>query len=86
MKYLLDISGQKVLLSHVQLEIITEAVAGAELLTSKYQRNAPSGNNYAPNVETLLLHEWFKPSIVEDTFIDTVKLAMKLQAETDKQP
>jgi len=84
MKYMLDISGQKVLLSHTQLEIITETIAGAELLTSKYQRGAPSGNNYAPHVETLLLHEWFKPAIVEDDFIDTVKLSMKLQAEKDK--
>jgi hypothetical protein len=84
MKYMLSISGQQVLLSHAQLEIITETIAGVELLTSKYQRNAPSGNNYAPNVEPMLLHEWFKPAVVEDDFIDTVKLSMKLQAEKDK--
>tara|TARA_R110000868_G_scaffold244958_2_gene501495 strand:- start:1074 stop:1331 length:258 start_codon:yes stop_codon:yes gene_type:complete len=84
MKYLLDISGQKVLLSHAQLEIIAETMKGVELLTSKYLRNAPSGNNYAPAVETLMLHEWFKPSVVEDNFIDTVKLSMKLQAAADK--
>jgi len=81
MKYLLELSGQKVLLSHVQLEIITEAIAGAELLTQKYMRGA-SGSNYVPNVETMLLHEWFRTNVVEDDYLDSVKLAQKLQVET----
>jgi hypothetical protein len=83
MKYLLDISGQKVLLSHVQLEIITEALAGADLLTQEYLRNVGPGgtSSYVPNVKTLLMHEWFRVNVVEDDYIDTVKLTMKLQGE-----
>ena len=81
MKHLLEISGQKVLISHVQLEIIMEAVAGAEMLTQKHMRNAPNGNNYVPNVETRLMHEWFNTTVVEDNYIDALKLVQTLQAE-----
>jgi len=83
MKHLLEISGQKVLLSHVQLEIITEAVAGAELLSQEYMRGV-SVSNYVPHVKTSLLHEWFRTNVVEDDYIDSVKLSMKLQAEAAK--
>ena len=83
MKYLLEISGQKALLSHAQLEIITEALAGVELLLQEYVRNGGPGgtSSYVPNVKTMLLHEWFRTNVVEDDYIDTVKLTMKLQGE-----
>ena len=83
MKHLLEIGNSKVLLSHVQLDIIAEILAGAELLGSKYVGTAKgvNGTAYIPEVTTPLLHEWLKTTLVEDDYIDTLKLAAKLQAE-----
>lgn len=84
MKHVLEISGQKVLLSTAQIEIIAEVMAGVEVITNKYMRNASNGSNYIPQIETPLMHEWFKTTMVHQDYIDTVKLSMKLQAEENK--
>lgn len=82
MKYLLDISGCKLLLSHTQLEIITETIAGAEMLVSKYVAGKAAGSSsYQPHIETMLMHDWFRTNVIEDDYIDTIKLTMKLQKE-----
>lgn len=78
---MLEISGTKVLLSHTQLEIITEAVAGAEVLTQKYVGSTSgfNGTSYVPEINKPLLHDWLKTSPVEEDFIDSMKLSMKLR-------
>lgn len=80
MKYVLEVSNVKVVLSHTQLEIIAEAVSGAPTLVNKYtSTKQPNGSNYMPSIETPLLHEWFKPTVIEDDYVDTLVLAAKLQ-------
>ena len=81
MKYVLDLFGKRVVLTHTQLEIIAETVSGAEVLESKYTSIKTNGSNYTYHIETPVLHDWFKPTVVEDDYIDTLKLVAKLQAE-----
>lgn len=83
MKHMLEIGTSKVLLSHVQLEIITEVLADAELLGNKYVGSSKglNGTAYTPEITKPMLHEWFKTSPVEDNYIDSLKLAQKLQKE-----
>lgn len=83
MKHLLEIGNHKVLLSHTQLEIITEVLADADLLGNKYVGTAKgmNGTAYVPEITRPMMHEWFKTSPVEDNYIDSLKLAQKLQAE-----
>lgn len=83
MKHLIEISTSKVLLSHTQLDIIAEVLADAEVLGNKYVGSAKGANGtaYIPEVSKPLLHEWLKTTLVEDNYIDSLKLAQKLQAE-----
>lgn len=82
MKHLLDISGGKVLLTAAQLEIIAEVVAGAELLQNKYiGSKGGNASSYQPYVEAVPLHDWFKANMVTEDYIDSIKLAWKLQQE-----
>jgi hypothetical protein len=82
MKYVLEVSNVKVVLSHTQLEIIAEAVSGSPTLANKYSSTKqPNGSNYTQHIEMPLLHEWFKPTVIEDDYVDTLVLAAKLQAE-----
>jgi len=83
MKHLLEIGNSRVLLSHTQLDIIAEVLADAELLGNKYV-GTPKGMNgtaYVPEITKPLLHDWLKTTLVEDNYIDSLKLAQKLQAE-----
>ena len=81
MKYVLDLFGKRVVLTHTQLEIIAETVSGAEVLESKYTSIKTNGSNYTYHIETPVLHDWFKPTVIEDDYVDTLVLAAKLQAE-----
>ena len=82
MKYVLEVSNVKVVLSHTQLEIIAEAVSGALVLGNKYTNTKqPNGSHYTQHIETPLLHDWFKPTVIEDDYVDTLVLAAKLQSE-----
>ena len=79
MKYVLDLFGKRVVLTHTQLELIAEAVSGAEVLESKYTSTKIGGSNYTYHIETPVLHDWFKPTVIEDDYVDALKLAAKLQ-------
>jgi hypothetical protein len=80
MKYVLEISNVRVVLSHTQLEIIAETISGSDTLVKKYVGTKQAdGSNYATQIETQLLHEWFKPTVIEDDYVDALKLAAKLQ-------
>jgi hypothetical protein len=82
MKYVLDIAGMRVVLTHAQLETIAETVAGADVLGSRYSSTKqPSGSNYTYHIENPLIHEWFKPTVLDDDYFETLKLTAKLQAE-----
>jgi hypothetical protein len=82
MKHMLEIGSSKVLLSHTQLEIITEVLGDVELLGNKYVGTSKgmNGTAYVPEITKPLLHEWFKTSPVEENYIDSLKLAQKIQA------
>jgi hypothetical protein len=80
MKYVIELSGKRVLLSHDQLTAITKVIAGADILARKYTSEKQSdGSNYIPYIETPLIHDWFSTTVIEDNFIDALKLAAKLQ-------
>jgi hypothetical protein len=80
MKYVLEICNVRVVLSHTQLEIIAETISGADTLVRKYvSAKQADGSNYMPLIEVPLLHEWFKPTVIEDDYVEALKLAAKLQ-------
>ena len=86
MKYVVDVSGRKVVLTLEQLNLFIEAMDGAELLTEKYVgANAGTqghNNTYIPVIEPKAPHEWLNTSIMTVHFFETIKLTMKLHPTT----
>ena len=86
MKYMIDVSGRKVLLTLEQLNSFIEVMDGAEFLTEKYVGNNAGtqghNNNYIPVIESKAPHEWLNASIMTDHFCETIKLTMKLHPTT----
>lgn len=82
MKHLLEISGQKVLLTSEQLARIAYVIADAELLQQRYVGStSTTKSSYQPFIAPMQIHDWFRTNMVHEDYIDTLKLAEKLQAE-----
>lgn len=84
MKYVVTMPGdKKLLLTEAQLEILMSAVDGAEMLVDKHvgNNNGTHGYNnaYIHTIETKRTVEWFTVSPVADDYLDTVRLASKLE-------
>jgi len=82
MKYQLSMSGRQIILTEAQLELLITAVQDAEQLSEKYVGSGGgsqgSNNNYIPVIERKLMHDWLQVQVMQDDFVDTVKLSMKL--------
>jgi hypothetical protein len=82
MKYQISMCGRNVILTEAQLELLITAVQDADQLSEKYVGSGAgsqgSGNNYVPVIERKLLHDWLQVQVMQDDFIDTIKLTMKL--------
>lgn len=82
MKFKMTINGHNVLVDAGQLEILTDMLACAEHLTEthvgNYQGSQGYNNAYVPVIKPVVTHELFTVSPVNQDYIDTVKLTMKL--------
>jgi hypothetical protein len=82
MKYQLAVSNRHIILTEAQLELLITAVQDADQLSEKYVGSGAgsqgSGNNYVPVVERKLLHDWLQVQVMQDDYVDAVKLSMKL--------
>jgi aerobic-type carbon monoxide dehydrogenase small subunit (CoxS/CutS family) len=81
-KFKMTINGHNVLVDAGQLEILTDMLSHAEHLTEthvgNYQGSQGYNNAYVPVIKPVVTHELFTVSPVNQDYIDTVKLTMKL--------
>jgi len=82
LKFKMTINGHNVLVDAGQLEILTDMLSHAEHLTEthvgNYQGSQGYNNAYVPVIKPVVTHELFTVSPVNQDYIDTVKLTMKL--------
>jgi aerobic-type carbon monoxide dehydrogenase small subunit (CoxS/CutS family) len=82
LKFKLTINGNSVLVDVEQLNIIIDALADAEHLTETHVGNNKGSqgyqNAYVPAIKPVVTHELFTVAPVNQDYIDTIKLATKL--------
>lgn len=82
MKFKMTINGHHVLLDAGQLEILTDTLSFAEHLTETHVGNNLGSqgynNAYVPTIKSVVTHELFTVAPVNQDYIDTIKLATKL--------
>ena len=83
MKFKMVINGHSVLVDVGQLEILTDTLSCAEHLTEMHVGNNQGSigyqNAYVPIIKPVVPHELFTVSPVNQDYIDTIKLSMKLE-------
>ena len=86
MKFKMVINGHSVLVDVGQLEILTDTLACAEYLTETHVGTNMGSqgyqNAYVPIVKPVVPHDLLTVSPVNQDFIDTIKLSMKLAEQT----
>jgi len=87
-KFKLTINGNHILLDAKQLETIVDTLSFAEHLTEIHVGNNQGTqgyqNAYTPAIKPIVGHELFTVAPVSQDFIDTIKLAARLEDETKK--
>ena len=82
MKFKMTINGHHVLLDAGQLEILADTLSYAEHLTETHVGNNLGSqgyqNAYVPAIKPVVTHELFTVAPVNQDYIDTIKLAAKL--------
>lgn len=88
MKFRLTVNGHHILLDAQQLETVVDTLSMAEHLTEIHVGNNQGtqgyNNAYMPAIKPIVGHELFIVAPVSQDFIDTIKLAAKLEDETQK--
>ena len=89
MKFKMTINGHSVLIDARQLEILTDTLSFAEQLTETHVGNNLGSqgynNAYVPTIKPVVTHELFTVAPVNQDYIDTVKLTMKLNDTSTMQ-
>ena len=82
MKFKMTINGHHVLLDAGQLQILTDTLSFAEHLTETHVGHNMGSqgyqNAYVPAIKPVVTHELFTGAPVNPDYIDTIKLATKL--------
>jgi aerobic-type carbon monoxide dehydrogenase small subunit (CoxS/CutS family) len=82
LKFKLTINGHHVLIDARQLEILTDTLSLAEHLTETHVGHNMGSqgyqNAYVPAIKPVVTHELFTVAPVNQDYIDTIKLTMKL--------
>ena len=82
MKFKMTINGHHVLLDVGQLQILTDTLSFAEHLTETHVGHNMGSqgyqNAYVPAIKPVVTHELFTVAPVNQDYIDTIKLATKL--------
>jgi aerobic-type carbon monoxide dehydrogenase small subunit (CoxS/CutS family) len=85
----MTINGHSVLVDARQLEILTDTLSFAEHLTETHVGNNQGSqgyqNAYVPAIKPVVTHELFTVAPVNQDYIDTVKLTMKLNDTSTMQ-
>jgi len=88
LKFKLTVNGHNILVDARQLEIIVDTLSYAEHLTEIHVGNNQGTqgyqNAYTPAIKPIIGHELFTVAPVSQDFIDTIKLAARLEDETKK--
>ena len=78
----MTINGHSVLVDARQLEILTDTLSCAEHLTETHVGNNQGSQGYqsafVPVIKPVVTHEIFTVAPVNQDYIDTIKLSMKL--------
>jgi len=81
-KFKMTINGLHILVDAEQLNIIIDALTGAEHLTETHVGNNQGShgynNAYVPVIKPIVTHELFTVAPVNQDYIDTIKLTMKI--------
>jgi aerobic-type carbon monoxide dehydrogenase small subunit (CoxS/CutS family) len=84
----MTINGHSVLVDARQLEILTDTLSCAEHLTETHVGNNQGSqgyqNAYVPVIKPVVPHELFTVAPVNQDYIDTVKLTMKINDNFSK--
>jgi aerobic-type carbon monoxide dehydrogenase small subunit (CoxS/CutS family) len=87
-KFKLTVNGNHILVDAQQLETIVDTLSVAEYLTEIHVGNNQGTqgyqNAYMPAIKPIVGHELFTVAPVSQDFIDTIKLAARLEDETKK--
>jgi len=82
MKFKMTINGHSVLVDARQLEILTDTLSFAEHLTETHvganQGSQGYQSAFVPVIKPVVTHEIFTVAPVNQDYIDTIKLSMKL--------
>ena len=88
MKFKMTINGHHVLVDVGQLEILTDMLSSAEHLTETHVGNNLGSQGYqnafVPVIKPVTTHEIFVVSPVNQDYIDTIKLSMKINDNLSK--
>ena len=88
MKFKLTINGHHVLLDVGQLQVLTDTLSFAEHLTETHVGNNLGSQGYqnafVPIIKPVTTHEIFVVSPVNQDYIDTIKLSMKINDNLSK--
>jgi hypothetical protein len=86
MKFSVNINSRKCLFTASQLERLIDVLSDGEVYEEIYvgtgKGSTGSNNNYNPVIKPSSPDEWFEAKIMRDDFVETIKLRMKLEAES----
>jgi len=87
-KFKMTINGHHVLVDVGQLEILTDMLSSAEHLTETHVGNNLGSqgyqNAYVPTIKPVVPHDLFVVSPMNQNYIDTIKLTMKINDNISK--
>lgn len=85
MKFMVEFGDKKLLLDSNQLEILMTAIDGVPMLVDKHvgDKKGTHGynNSYVHDVLAKRTVEWLRIAPIADDYIDTIKLAAKLEKD-----
>lgn len=83
MRFVVKVNDRKLLLSAAQVEDLVELIHGCDYYEEKYvgADNGTLGSNkaYSPEIKPCVVDEWFDAKVMRHDYIETIKLAMKLE-------
>ena len=83
MMFAVKINDRKLLLTAAQVEDLVELIHGCDYYDEKYvgdnKGSIGHSKNYEPRIHPCMVDEWFDAKVMRTDYIETIKLAMKLE-------
>jgi aerobic-type carbon monoxide dehydrogenase small subunit (CoxS/CutS family) len=87
-KFRITVNGNLLLLDIGQLESLVDVLAGAEHLTESHVGSNLGSqgyqNSFVPLIKPVVANDIFNVVAINQDYIDTIKLSMKLNEQTSK--